>query len=968
MKRYLILCFCVLLASECLMAQHRDDKAQAERNLSVYFSAYTSKDNAFSHQPKLEKLDIDAGMRRVIVKVSSSFAQQTFTDKLVGKIYKRVRKALPKSVSKYQISIIANGLPIEDYVPGHALARDNGNALWGTVDYKGEPWVTNVSKPTEPSHGLFGRVVSLWASHGRYYKNDRHRWEWQRPILFGTTEDLFTQTIVVPFLIPMLENAGAIVFTPRERDWQTDEYVVDPDGGLFTKSSDYKEFCDGARWADTPLPGFAAHAGSYADKENPFVAGKARQIKTVKKSGKSFAVWQPTFSKKTRLAVYVSYQTVDNSVDDAHYTVFHQGIATEFIVNQRMGGGTWVYLGTFTFDAGNSIDNSVMLTNQSRRKGVVTADAVRFGGGMGNIERGGVVSGYPRALEGARYAAQWAGAPYTVYGGRGGSDDYADDINTRSLMMNWLSGGSVFNPSQEGKNVPIELSLAVHSDAGYAKDGQSRWGSLAICTTDFNDGQLSSGVTRQTSKFFASELLNGAVRDLGYKYGSWPKRYLWDRNYSETRLPAVPSAILETLSHQNFPDMLCGQDPNFKFDLARSIYKTITRFVNSMHGHPAIIEPLPPQNIAVRLDKDEAVLSWTPQEDQLEPTAQPTHYIIYTAVGSGSFDNGVKVSGTSFSCHLQPGVPYRFRVTAGNRGGESFPSEVVSAVYEPQADKTVLIVNGFHRLSAPAVINENGRQGFDLDDDIGVSYGLTAGWNGRQTNFSTSAMGREGPGGLGYGGNELAGHFIAGNDFNYASIHADAIASAHKYNVVSCSSKAVEIGKVDLKGYDAVDFLLGLERYKPEQLVYYKTFSQAMKEKVSAYQSAGGKVLVSGAYVGVDNDDGPADRSWLGGTLHVSYAGSVKTDSISGVTGMGISSFDFSRSLSSQFYAVQHADKLQPMGDAFCSMQYSDGSPAAVAYNGQRYRTFTMGFPFESITDREMRCNIMRGILSFLFK
>ena len=141
-----------------------------------------------------------------------------------------------------------------------------------------------------------------------------------------------------------------------------------------------------------------------------------------------------------------------------------------------------------------------------------------------------------------------------------------------------------------------------------------------------------------------------------------------------------------------------------------------------------------------------------------------------------------------------------------------------------------------------------------------------------------------------------------------------------------------------------------------------------MKEKVSAYQSAGGKVLVSGAYVGVDNDDGPADRSWLGGTLHVSYAGSVKTDSISGVTGMGISSFDFSRSLSSQFYAVQHADKLQPMSDAFCSMQYSDGSPAAVAYNGQRYRTFTMGFPFESITDREMRCNIMRGILSFLFK
>lgn len=50
---------------------------------------------------------------------------------------------------------------------------------------------------------------------------------------------------------------------------------------------------------------------------------------------------------------------------------------------------TWVYLGTFTFDEGSSVDNCVMLTNQSRkRKGVVTADAVRFGGGVGNVERG----------------------------------------------------------------------------------------------------------------------------------------------------------------------------------------------------------------------------------------------------------------------------------------------------------------------------------------------------------------------------------------------------------------------------------------------------------------------------------------------------------------------------------------------------------------------------------------------------
>ena len=40
---------------------------------------------------------------------------------------------------------------------------------------------------------------------------------------------LFTQTIVVPYLIPMLEKAGANVFTPRERDWQCNEVIVDND-------------------------------------------------------------------------------------------------------------------------------------------------------------------------------------------------------------------------------------------------------------------------------------------------------------------------------------------------------------------------------------------------------------------------------------------------------------------------------------------------------------------------------------------------------------------------------------------------------------------------------------------------------------------------------------------------------------------------------------------------------------------
>ena len=77
----------------------------------------------------------------------------------------------------------------------------------------------------------------------------------------------------------------------------------------------------------------------------------------------------------------------------------------KFKVNQQIGGGTWVYLGTFTFDKGRNDYGMVVLSNESKEKGVVCADAVRFGGGMGNIARGGQTSGLPRYLEGARYSA-----------------------------------------------------------------------------------------------------------------------------------------------------------------------------------------------------------------------------------------------------------------------------------------------------------------------------------------------------------------------------------------------------------------------------------------------------------------------------------------------------------------------------------------------------------------------------------
>lgn len=907
---------------------------------------------------------VDNKNHTVTITLGEEFAQQDITEKLVNKTYKKIKKSLPRQYNKHKLIVMANGMPIEDYIPGRKSDNEY-DSYWDGIDYKGKPWVSNISKPNNISLGLSNRHIALWASHGRYYDQKKGFWKWQRPNLFCTTEDLFTQTIVVPYLIPMLENAGATVFTPRERDWQTKEIIVDNDKGVSAEGSWYGEHTEKEPWTDTGERGFGFRNGILRDGENPFTMGTARMIRTTKKEDKAIAIWQPNFKEEGRYAVYVSYQTMPKSVDDAHYIVRHKGQETHFIVNQKMGGGTWVYLGTFDFDKGENPFNCVALTNQSKRKGVVTADAVRFGGGMGNIERGGDISHMPRCLEAARYYAQWAGAPYSIYGNKTGTDDYAEDINTRSLMTNWLAGGSPYVPTKEGKKVPIELSLAVHSDAGYERDGKSLVGSLAICTTSFNDGRLNSGISRFASQDFIEALRSNVTRDLSKKYKRWNWRYLWDRNYSETRLPEVPSAIIETLSHQNFPDMKLGQDPNFKFTMARSIYKTILRYVSQMHRRPCIVQPLQPNLFKATLTGDNKVrLSWKAQDDELEPTAVPTSYNIYVAAGSGGFDNGTNVRGTSYTMELEPGVMYRFKVTAVNRGGESFPTSTLSAYYQPGATKTAMVINGFSRLSAPAVRDNIHEQGFDIEEDAGVSYGLTAGWSGKQQCFNKSTMGSTEPNGLGYSGNEMAGNFVMGNTFDYVYTHADAIAATKRYNVVSCTSETVESGIVDLINYDVVDLALGLQKYDANSTVFYKSIPSMLRNKLSAYVLGHGKLIASGAYIGSDlqHDD---ERVWLESTLKVAYGGAVHTDTISGIKGMG-TEFDFYRQLNPTHYAATKCDVLMPVSTAFCPLQYANGMSAGVAYRGNDNATFTMAFPFECIIDRNKRLSIMNGILKFL--
>lgn len=971
MTRRLLALLCSLTLTLTAAAQ-RTRSAAVESALKAYFAEYAVPGYRSTDPMQMNRCRIDRDRRTLTVVANDAFTSQPFTPASVRAIYDALRDRLPAPYKKYRIAVVSrSGKAIEELIPNQLRGRDaDEERLWGRVRYEGNAWVTNTSRPYVPDRGLEGCHLALWASHGRYYNGEE--WEWQRPYLFGTTEDLFTQTIVVPFLIPMLENAGAVVFTPRERDWQTAEAVVDND--IRSEEGTYLESAPaGEGWQPTPRSGFAPVRSVWLDGENPFMQGTSRQISATRRKDRlATATWTPRLPRCGRYAVYVSYTTLPASVSDAHYVVYHRGGQTHFRVNQRMGGGTWVYLGTFDFGEGESRQNRVVLTNESDDEGVVTADGVRFGGGMGCIVRGQSTSGLPRALEGARYWAQWAGmAPY-LYDTRDKPSDYPDDINVRPLMVNYLAGGSPYRPGGEGLGVPLELALAVHSDAGSQPDG-SPHGTLAICTTQGNDDAtyFPSQVSRGASFDFAHELQSTLCADLTALTGqTWPRRELWDRNYSETRNPEVPSAIIEMLSHQNFTDMVYGHDPNAKFVIARAIYKAVLKYIHYAHGEKHYsVQPLPVRHFSATLTDDGrgVRLAWEPTPDPTAPDAAPTGYIVYTRAGDGSFDNGIYIKEkTSVVVPVEPGVLYSFRVAAVNRGGASFPSETLAACSMPDARATVLVVNGFHRLSPPAVVRSADRQGFDLNADIGVAYERTAGFAGAQLDFDPATAGGEGPGTLGFSGNELEGKIIAGNTFDYPYVHGRSICRTGQYSLASCSRGALEQGTVRLNDYAAVDLILGAEKATNYGVRRYKTFDAALRDRLTDYCHRGGRLMVSGAYIGSDMQSAE-EQAFTRDVLKYCYTGSARQDTTSTVRGLNLD-IPIYRTPGEEHYAVQAPDCISPTGSAFCAFVYGGGSSAGIAYRGEDYRVLALGFPFECIRSEQVRDQTMGALLRFLFE
>ncbi len=1003
--RYSLPIFLYCLFSQALQAQ--TSLSDAQEQTGNYLTTFSKKSLSIG-KTTIDSVHIRG--KQLIFFANTNCSYIPFREDNVADIYSKIKTFLPSEYKNHTIQVRTDNHAIEELIP--LACRTKKRRKQKTFKQKVDrPLLTRLSVPYSPKYGLRNRHIALWQSHGYYFESKLGRWEWQRARTFQTVEDLYTQSFVLPYLVPMLEKAGANVLIPRERDAQTDEIIIDNDG--CQDNSRYIEHTATNRWHTGEGCGFAHLRKQYINFENPFREGTHRVTKSIRKGDESFAEWIPEIPRKGRYAVYVSYQTLPNSTNDARYTVYHQGGRSEFSVNQQMGGGTWIYLGHFNFDKGKNKANKIVLSNRSSKSGkIISADAVKIGGGYGNIARGVSesgqvtanikssdtinsikpaqlptsvfpyeVSGYPRFTEAARYWMQWAGIPDSIYSPSKEENDYTDDYRSRGMWVNYLSGGTTANPDEKGLNIPIDLAFAFHSDAGTTPD-DSIVGTLGIFFTDVYDGIYSNGTSRYAARELTDLIQSSIVNDIRALYEpKWSRRGMWNKPYSEARTPRVPTMLLELLSHQNFADMRYGLDPRFRFTVSRAIYKGMLRFISSQYDSKFVVQPLPVDHMRLHfVGENEVELSWQPVSDPLEPTAAAKRYIVYTRIGDGAFDNGTVVDKNTFRKMQSPGVIYSYKVTALNDGGESFPSEILSAAKAVKEKGVILVINGFDRISGPADFVADSIAGFADRIDHGVPYIRDISYIGSMKEFRRSIPWMDDDAaGFGDSHSNCDTLVIAGNTFDYPSVHGASILKAG-YSFVSCSNEAVASKQVCLNDYRLVDVILGKQRQTkigrggivPMQ---FKTFDKELQEAITAYCQAGGNIFVSGAYIGSDLWDNPestpADRDFAMKTLRFKWrtgqaavTGQVK--SVPSPYPAFAGRYEYHHTLNKEAYIVESPDGIEPSDeDGHTILRYAENNiGAGVTYKGE-YKTCILGFPFESIRTKEERDRLMQSILTF---
>ena len=973
---------------------------------SIEFAGKASRGTAYKF--KSDTVNVDQASRKVVLVMNGVFGYIPFRTENTLQYTNEFKNLLGRRFRSYSVSIQSMGKEIQELIPN--FYRDQNLApdriRLSRPAPPRVPIVRNISGGIQFPEGLSNRNIALWHSHGWYYENTLDRWEWQRARLFMTVEDLWTMSFVVPYITPMLENAGARVFLPRERDIQRHEIIVDADGS--SKGSVYQE--KGEHIQAGSEKGFGMKVPFLMEGENPFRMGQSRQMPALENEDSKIS-YIPDIPETGEYAVYVSYPVNEENVTDALYTVTHSGVKTSFLVNQTMGGETWIYLATFRFEKGIDPAHAMIeLTNSSHETGKwVSADAVKLGGGMGNIVRGKAeamdhlrqvrnekgfaidsalwlpyASQRPRYQEGARYYLQYAGMPDSlVYSLNKNQSDYKDDYQSRGEWVNYLLGtpnGLTGHPEIKGLNIPIDMAMAFHSDAGITPDS-SIVGSLMIYNTTFAPETFPNGQSKWASRDLADIVQTQVVGDLQKLYDpDWARRGMWNSQYSEAVRPKVPTVLSEFLSHQNYADMVIAQDPKFKFDVSRAYYKGILRFLAFQNGQKYVVQPLPVNHFQMNLEGKELHLSWTPVVDELEPSAVAKSYKVYTRIEQGGFDNGRQVNESALLLDdLTQGVIYSFMITAFNEGGESFPSEILACSLPTDDKKPVLIVNAFDRICGPEAFDNGKQAGFLTSEDEGVAYKNDLSFVGEQYDFNrTSSWKSDDASGFGSSHADHETRVIQGNSFDYPQVHGQSFRN-NGFGFISMSDEAFEQNRWDKKAFSAIDLIFGEEKTTKSSIGIRKKdftlFTPEMREAISAYISNADKanIFLSGAYIGTDLElcGDTLARKFAGDVLHykpmTNHASkSGKVFPVNAMRDQFPDEFSFVQDYNKTIYKVESPDAIEPKGkEAKVIFRYTDDNKTAgVCFDGN-YHVVAIGFPFETISTDQQREELMGQILKY---
>ena len=827
--------------------------------------------------PKANAIDVvDDSIK---VDLSENFGDVPFTRESINQLKNDIKSTLGEQYQSNNVYITIASNSIENYFSDFETSYQR----------KHNAFITPLDENRHYSKGLDGNIVAVWPSHGWYFEPYLNRWEWQRARLFHTVEDMYTHSYMIPFIMPMLENAGAYVWDARERDTHNFGVVVDHDGGHAQKG--YHENNGKKKWKNGEGKGFAYNRSEYKDFENPFEEGSYRMVEAESDRNKlAHATWDVDMPEAGTFAIYVSYKSLPNSAHDATYTVNSLGGTQQFVVDQAMAGGVWVYLGSFQLAKGMNKAVVSLSNHSSDSKAVITADAIKVGGGKGNIVRRVALptpeniaiaeknddlkylgkegidyqyvgSGdHPWFHLGARYFLQWSGFPHKVYSTSDGINDYVDDYRSRGEWVNWLAGGSDVLPGKPGLKVPVDVSFCLHTDAGTTKNDDIIGTLLIYCTTKNGKqfGKYENGTPRELSRQFANIVSTEVVNDIRAKYEpNWTRRGMWDKSYYEARVPEVPALLMELLSHQNYADMKYGLDPQFRFDVSRSIYKGIAKFIAKRDHRECVIQPLPVSAFAInKLSDNLYMLNWEPTPDPLCSNADAKKYIVLEQVGNGGFKEIDVVDEPHYSAYVTDNEIHSYKIIAMNDGGRSFPSETLSLGVAKHSKGTVMVVNNFTRISAPDWFDSGEMAGFYDSKDHGVPYMEQINYLGAQFEFRRNLEWRDDDApGFGACRSNYETQNIAGNTFNYPSIHGKAIMEAG-YSFVSTSAMAVDKGDVDLSSYCTVDMIMGKQKETPTgrgaKPSRYKAFTTGLMNALTTYTRGGGNVLMTGAYVGSD--------------------------------------------------------------------------------------------------------------------